>query len=58
MSSRLKTTMDSLSTEKAELAGILANMADGVIMTDAEGNIALANTAAEKLFGFREANGS
>ena len=55
MSSRLKSTMESLSAEKTELAGILANMADGVIMTDAEGNIALANAAAEKIFGFKDA---
>jgi two-component system phosphate regulon sensor histidine kinase PhoR len=55
MSSQLKTTMESLSTEKNELAGILANMADGVIMTDVDGNMALANAAAERLFGFSEA---
>ena len=54
MSSQLKTTLETLSAEKGQLAGILANMADGVIVTDAEGNIALANQAAEKLFGFKE----
>ena len=43
MSSNLKTTVDSISTEKTKLANILANMADGVIMTDADGNIVLAN---------------
>lgn len=56
MSSQLKTTMESLSTEKTELAGILANMADGVIMIDTEGNIVLANPAAGRLFGFSEAD--
>jgi two-component system phosphate regulon sensor histidine kinase PhoR len=54
MSSQLRTTLETMSTEKSKLAGILANMADGVIMTDIEGNIVLANPAAEKIFGFKE----
>jgi two-component system phosphate regulon sensor histidine kinase PhoR len=56
MSSNLKTTMDAISTEKTKLANVLENMADGVIMTDVEGNIMLANPAAGKLFGFKEAD--
>ena len=56
MSSNLKTTMEAISTEKAKLANILANMADGVIMTDREGNILLTNPAAKRLFGFKEAD--
>ena len=54
MSSNLKTTIDAISTEKTKLANVLENMADGVIMTDVEGNIVLANPAAGKLFGFKE----
>ena len=54
MSSNLKTTIDAISTEKTKLANVLENMADGVIMTDVEGNIMLANPAAGKLFGFKE----
>jgi two-component system phosphate regulon sensor histidine kinase PhoR len=54
MSSNLKAMVETLSTEKTKLANVLANMADGVIMTDAEGNIVLANPAAGKLFGFEE----
>jgi two-component system phosphate regulon sensor histidine kinase PhoR len=54
MSSNLKTTVETISTEKTKLANILAIMADGVIMTDIEGNIVLANPAAGKLFGFKE----
>jgi two-component system phosphate regulon sensor histidine kinase PhoR len=54
MSSNLKTTMETISTEKNKLANILANMADGVIMTDADGNVILSNVAAGKLFGFKE----
>ena len=56
MSSNLKTTVEAISTEKAKLTNILANMADGVIMTDADGNVVLANPAAGKLFGFKEEN--
>jgi len=54
MSSNLKTTIDAISTEKTKLANVLENMADGVIMTDVEGNIMLSNPAAGKLFGFKE----
>jgi two-component system phosphate regulon sensor histidine kinase PhoR len=56
MSSNLKTTVEAISTEKTKLANILANMADGVIMTNVEGDIILANPAAGKLFGFKEEN--
>jgi two-component system phosphate regulon sensor histidine kinase PhoR len=54
MSSTLKTTVDAMSIEKNKLANVLDNMADGVIMTDVDGNIVLANPAAGKLFGFKE----
>ncbi len=54
MSVALKVTMDSVSSEKNKLANILANMADGVIMTDVEGNVVLSNTAAGKFLGFKE----
>jgi two-component system phosphate regulon sensor histidine kinase PhoR len=56
MSSALKATMDNVSAEKNKLANVLASMSDGVIMTDGEGNMVLANTAAGKLFGFKEAD--
>jgi len=56
MSVALKITMDSVSSEKNKLANVLANMADGVIMTDVEGNVALANPGAGKLLGFKEAD--
>jgi two-component system phosphate regulon sensor histidine kinase PhoR len=54
MSTSLKTTVDNMTTEKNRLSGILANMADGVIMTDAGGDITVANRAAGKLLGFKE----
>jgi two-component system phosphate regulon sensor histidine kinase PhoR len=54
MSTNLKTTVDTMSTEKNKLDNILSNMVDGVIMTDANGDIVLANKAAGTLFGFKE----
>ncbi len=56
MSANLKTMVDTMSAEKNKLDGILANMADGIIMTDAGGDIVLANRAAGRLLGFKEEN--
>jgi two-component system phosphate regulon sensor histidine kinase PhoR len=56
MSINLKATIDVISAEKTNLTNILDNMADGVIMTDANGDIVLANRAAGALFGFKEVN--
>jgi two-component system phosphate regulon sensor histidine kinase PhoR len=55
MSAKLKELVETISEDRTRLASILNNMADGVIMTDTEGNISLANQAAEKLFNFKEA---
>ena len=54
MSLSLRKMVEEVSAEKAKLTTILSNMADGVIMTDVNGSIVLANQAAGKLFGFRE----
>jgi two-component system phosphate regulon sensor histidine kinase PhoR len=54
MSSNVNRLVGDISLEKTKLQTVLANMADGVIMTDLEGNIVLANRATEKLFNFRE----
>ena len=56
MSANLAAMVASISTEKSKLDSILANMADGVIMTDAGGEIILANRAAGRLFDFKEEN--
>jgi len=55
MSLKLKELVETISGERARLATILNNMADGVIMTDNEGNILLANNAAAKLFSIKNA---
>jgi two-component system phosphate regulon sensor histidine kinase PhoR len=54
MSSSLKNLVSEISDEKSKLATILSNIADGVIMTDNEGRLMLANQAAERIFGFEE----
>jgi two-component system phosphate regulon sensor histidine kinase PhoR len=53
MSSELKGLVDTISGDRARLATILDNMADGVILTDIEGNITLINSAARKLFNIK-----
>jgi two-component system phosphate regulon sensor histidine kinase PhoR len=53
MSLNLNKTVDTITTEKNKLASVLANMADGVIMTDFEGKVLLTNEAAEKFFDFK-----
>ncbi len=50
MSAKLKELVGTISGDKARLETILDNMADGVIMTDAEGNISLLNRALKRLF--------
>jgi len=54
MSVNLKNIINTMSAEKNRLSGILANMADGVIMTDTDGDIILANQAAGRLLSFKE----
>jgi two-component system phosphate regulon sensor histidine kinase PhoR len=56
MSARVKELVEEISADRARLVTILDNMTDGVIMTDAEGNISLANQAAEKLFNIKDAD--
>lgn len=54
MSAGLKKMIETVSTEKTKLAAILSGITDGVVMTDSERNILLANPAAERLFNFKE----
>jgi two-component system phosphate regulon sensor histidine kinase PhoR len=54
MSAKLKELVETITEDRARLANILDNMADGVIMTDAEGNISLANQAVTRLFDIKE----
>jgi two-component system phosphate regulon sensor histidine kinase PhoR len=54
MSSKLAKLIGDISAEKTKLQTVLDNMADGVIMTDVEGKVVLANQATERLFNFQE----
>ncbi len=56
MSQNLKTTMAAIVDERTNLATVLANLTDGVVMTDTETKVILANPAAERLFNFKETN--
>ena len=56
MSVNLKRLVETISEDRARLTSILDNMADGVILTDIEGNIILTNKAAQRLFGIRGEN--
>ncbi|MFW6102508.1 MAG: ATP-binding protein [Chloroflexota bacterium] len=54
MSAKTKELVETISDDRTRLATILDNMTDAVIMIDSDGNISLANRAAEKLFEIKE----
>ena len=56
MSHNLQTTMASIVDERSNLATVLSNLTDGVVMTDSEESILLGNAAAERLFDFQGIN--
>lgn len=47
----LRKTIESLERERSRLAGVLENMADGVLITDGEGSVSMINPAACRIFG-------
>jgi two-component system phosphate regulon sensor histidine kinase PhoR len=53
MAEHLRETTAAISEDRARLADILDNMADGIIMTDGEGNVRMVNRAVERLLGAR-----
>jgi two-component system, OmpR family, phosphate regulon sensor histidine kinase PhoR len=53
MAGNIRKLVEDISTEHSKLDTVLSNMADGVIVTDKDGNISLANRTAEKLFNFQ-----
>lgn len=55
MSLNLKNIMATMVDERSRLVTVLSGITDGIVMTDSEGNIALVNPAAERLFNFEEA---
>lgn len=50
MARKLGEQIDALTSEKAKLSAVLNQMADGVLITDADGRVQLLNPAAERLF--------
>jgi two-component system phosphate regulon sensor histidine kinase PhoR len=55
MSSNLRDMMATIADEQSKLMTVLSSLADGVVMTDSEASVMLANPAAERLFNFKEA---
>jgi len=51
MADRLEDRLGALADERAQLAAVLENMADGVLIVDEEGRVALINPAAAQLLG-------
>ena len=54
MSLKLKERIKEMSDERNKLAAVLSSITDGVIMTDTERVVVLANEAAQNLFGIPE----
>ncbi|MDO8687923.1 MAG: ATP-binding protein [Dehalococcoidales bacterium] len=54
MSANIKKNIAVISDERSRLAAVMSRLTDGVVVTDAEGKIILANPATERLFNFRE----
>ena len=54
MSLKLKEMLTTISEDKTRLTSILDNMADGLILTDAEGNVVLTNKVAQRLLRVRD----
>jgi two-component system, OmpR family, phosphate regulon sensor histidine kinase PhoR len=54
MSLKLGDMVETISRDRTRLAAILDNMADGVIMTDTDASITMANHAVRTLFGIRD----
>jgi two-component system phosphate regulon sensor histidine kinase PhoR len=57
MADRLRATITTLSAEQTKLAAIVAGMVDGVVATDRNGEIVLANRAATDLLGWPPVTG-
>jgi two-component system phosphate regulon sensor histidine kinase PhoR len=53
MAGNIRRLIEDISTERSKLDTVLSHMTDGVIVTDKEGNISLANRTAGRLFNFQ-----
>jgi len=54
MSSNVEELVGQVTGERTRLQTVLANLADGVVVVDAVGNVTLANRTAETIFAFQE----
>lgn len=53
MAAQLNDQVQALKTERSRMAAVLSGMTDGVVIVDTEGNIQLANRAAEVIFSMQ-----
>ncbi len=51
MARTIRSTVTALDGERSKLSAVLDTMADGVVVADADGDVTLLNTAAERLLG-------
>ena len=54
MSTQLKNRIDELQKERGTLTAVLANMTDGILIVDQQGNVQLINLAAQRMFKVTE----
>lgn len=57
MATALRQRINELAEERNTLSAVLSTMSDGVLLIDPQGNIAMANPAAERLLGIELAQG-
>lgn len=55
MSASLKKMVTTINDDRGRLSAILSGISDGVVLTDTEGAVVLANLAVQRMFGFSEA---
>jgi two-component system, OmpR family, phosphate regulon sensor histidine kinase PhoR len=56
MAVQLESRIDDLQQERGTLAAVLANMTDGILIVDRQGNVQLINLAAQRMFGVTESD--
>jgi two-component system, OmpR family, phosphate regulon sensor histidine kinase PhoR len=54
MASQLESRIDELQKERSTLTAVLANMTDGILIADRQGNVQLINLAAQRMFSVTE----
>jgi two-component system, OmpR family, phosphate regulon sensor histidine kinase PhoR len=56
MAAQLESRIDELQKERSTLTAVLANMTDGILIVDRQGNVQLINLAAQRMFSVTESD--